>query len=206
MAGNPQWCLTLDEWREKFSRWIDSGSPQALLHGSIFFDLRPLHGDLALAQTLRQWLLEHTACNPRFLHQMAVNALRNPPPLGLLGDFRLDQDGMIDLKLNGAMLFVDAARIYSLAHGIAETNTTQRLAALESALRIPHDELAAWIAAYQHVQGQRLRSQAEALAGGVEAGNRIAPGALNGFERDVLKLALRQAARLQARLALDHRA
>ena len=46
MAGNPQWCLTLDEWHvEKFERWIDSGSPEALLHGSIFFDLRPLHGD-----------------------------------------------------------------------------------------------------------------------------------------------------------------
>jgi hypothetical protein len=40
----------------------------------------------------------------------------------------------------------------------------------------------------------------------VEAGNRIAPAALNGFERDVLKLALRQAARLQERLALDYRA
>jgi CBS domain-containing protein len=205
MAGNPQWCLTPDEWRAKFSQWIDSGSPQALLHGAIFFDLRPLHGDLALAQTLRHWLLEHAARNPRFLHQMAVNALRNRPPLGLLSGFRLDKDGMIDLKLNGAMPFVDAARIYSLAHGIAETNTTQRLATLESALKVPKDEVSAWIAAYQHVQGQRLRSQGDALARGVEAGNRIAPAALNGFEREVLKLALRQAARLQARLALDYR-
>ena len=27
MAGNPQWCLSLDEWRTRFARWIDSGSP-----------------------------------------------------------------------------------------------------------------------------------------------------------------------------------
>jgi CBS domain-containing protein len=79
MAGNPQWCLTLDEWQVKFGRWIDSGSPDALLHGSIFFDLRPLQGDLALAQQLRQWLIQHAARNPRFLHQMAANALRNRP-------------------------------------------------------------------------------------------------------------------------------
>lgn len=206
MAGNPQWCLSLDEWRTKFGQWIDSGSPQALLHGSIFFDLRPLQGNLELARELRHWLLEHTARNPRFLHQMAVNALRNRPPLGLLRNYRLDPNGMIDLKLNGTMPFVDAARIYSLARGIDETNTSRRLAALESALNLPHDEVAAWIAAYQHVQGQRLRSQGEAMARGAVPGNRIAPKALNGFEREVLKLALRQGARLQDRLTLDYRA
>lgn len=206
MASNPQWCLTFDEWRAKFAQWIDSGSPQALLHGSIFFDLRPLQGNLQFAHDLRHGLLEHTARNPRFLHQMAVNALRNRPPLGLLRDFKVDKEGMIDLKLNGTMPFVDAARIYSLAHAIDETHTTRRLAALEAALNLPHDEVAAWIAAYQHVQGQRLRSQGEAMAREAVPGNRIAPAALNGFERDVLKLALRQGARLQARLALDYRA
>ena len=205
MAGNPQWCLTLDEWKTKFGQWIDSGSPEALLHGSIFFDLRPLHGELALAHDLRAWLLEHTARNPRFLHQMAVNALRNRPPLGLLRDFKLDKDGMIDLKLNGSMPFVDAARIYSLAHGIDETNTMRRLSAMTSALNLPGAEVSAWSAAYQHVQGHRLKSQGEALARNDAAGNRIAPGALNRFEREVLKLALRQAQHLQDRLALDYR-
>lgn len=206
MAGNPQWCLTPEEWRAKFAQWIDTGSPQALLHGSIFFDLRPLHGELALAGALRSWLLQHAARNPRFLHQMTVNALRNRPPLRLWGGFRYGADGLIDLKLNGTMPFVDAARIYSLAHGIDETNTAQRLAALASVVKIPQDEVAAWMAAYQHVQGQRLRVQGDALARGAPAGNHLAPAALNGFDRDVLKLALRQAGRLQARLALDFRA
>ena len=203
MAGNPQWCLTLDEWMQRFAHWIDSGSPQALLHGAIFFDLRPLQGDFKLAQQLRQWLLQHASRHPRFLHQMAANALGNRPPLGLWREFRVDHDGMIDLKLNGAMPFVDAARIYSLAHAIDECNTTQRLSALSNALKIPGLEVAAWIAAYQHVQGQRLRVQGEALAQGHGAGNRIDPAKLNRFERDVLRHAFRQAVRLQKRLALD---
>jgi CBS domain-containing protein len=204
MAGNPQWCLTLDEWQVKFGRWIDSGSPDALLHGSIFFDLRPLQGDLALAQQLRQWLIQHAARNPRFLHQMAANALRNRPPLGVLRDFRLDGDGMIDLKLNGTMPFVDAARIYSLAHAIDECNTARRLFALARTLKIPGREVAAWIAAYQHIQGHRLRCQGEALAQNRSAGNRIDPETLNAFDREVLRQAFRQAVRLQERLALDY--
>ncbi len=204
MAGNPQWCLTLDEWREKFANWIDSGSPQALLHGAIFFDLRPLHGDFELARQLRQWLLRHASSNARFLHQMAANALRNRPPLGFWRAFSLDRDGMIDLKLNGAMPFVDAARIYSLAHAVDECNTAQRLCALETALQIPRLEVAAWIDAYHYLQGQRLRIQGEALAQNRDAGNRIDPRTLNRFEHAVLRQAFGQAVRLQKRLALDY--
>ena len=205
MAGNPQWCLTLDEWRGKFAHWIDSGSPEALLHGSIFFDLRPLHGELDLARELRRWLLEHSRRNPRFLHQMAENALRNRPPLGLLRNFKLDGDGLIHLKLNGTTPFVDAARIFSLACGIDETNTERRLAGIGPALDIAAHETEAWIAAYQHVQGHRLRCQASALARGETAGNSIDPRILHDFDRAVLKLAFRQAATLQDRLALDYR-
>jgi signal-transduction protein with cAMP-binding, CBS, and nucleotidyltransferase domain len=36
MAGNPQWCLSVDEWRHRFDLWIDSGNPEALLHSTIF--------------------------------------------------------------------------------------------------------------------------------------------------------------------------
>jgi hypothetical protein len=65
---------------------------------------------------------EAAAKNTRFLHQLAVNALRNKPPLGIVRDF-VTSDGMIDLKLNGITPFVDAARIFSLAHGVSATNT-----------------------------------------------------------------------------------
>jgi signal-transduction protein with cAMP-binding, CBS, and nucleotidyltransferase domain len=41
MASNPQWCLDLHEWRQRFAGWIIEGDPQALLNASIFFDLRP---------------------------------------------------------------------------------------------------------------------------------------------------------------------
>jgi CBS domain-containing protein len=204
MAGNARWCLSFDEWRELFGRWIDSGSPEALLHGSIFFDLRPLYGHTVLARDLRAWMLGHAARNRRFLHQMAANALRNRPPLGLLRDFNTAEDGRIDLKLNGATPFVDAARIFCLACAIDETNTERRLRAAAGSLKLPVHEAEAWIAAFYCLQGQRLRVQAESLQQTRPAGNRIDPATLHDFDRGVLKLAFQQAKSLQSRLALDY--
>ena len=206
MACNPQWTLSLDEWRQRFERWIDSGSPQALLHGAIFFDLRPLHGDLALGGELRHWLMQHAPRNPRFLHQIAANALENRPPFGWLKRFSVDKAGRIDLKLNGAALFVDAARIFSLAHGIDEVNTERRLRAAAPLLGAQPREVDAWIAAYFHIQGLRLRRQADCMRLGVPADNRIDPYALHDFDKRVLVAALEQARTIQARIALDHRA
>jgi len=206
MAGNPQWCLSLDEWRIRFARWIDSGSPEALLHGAIFFDLRALTGELALGRELRGWLAAHAPRNPRFLHQMAGNALLNRAPLNWFGGFRTGADGRLDLKLNGATPFVDAARIFSLAFGIDECNTERRLRAAAPALKLPAAELEAWIAAFHHIQGQRLRRQAECLAQGLAPDNRVDLRALNDFDRAVLRDALQRTRALQRRVALDYRA
>jgi CBS domain-containing protein len=204
MAGNPQWCLSLEEWRARFERWIDSGSPEALLHGAIFFDLRPLTGELALGRELRAWLAVHAPKNRRFLHQIAANAVEARAPLNWMGRFLTGSDGTLNLKLNGAGHFVDAARIFSLAFGIDECNTERRLRAAAPSLKVPATELEAWISAFHRIQGYRLTRQAQCLAQGIEPDNRVDPRALNDFDRDVLRNALRQARALQRRLALDY--
>jgi len=204
MAGNPQWCLTLPEWRDRFARWIDSGSPEALLHGSIFFDLRALTGDVVLASTLRSWLMEHAPRNPRFLHQMATNALRNSPALGFFKRFALDAQGTFDLKMNAATPFVDAGRLFSLARGIDEVGTEARLRRAGAALEVPVHEVDAWIDGFHRIQGMRLQRQARCIASGLAPDNRIDPRTLNEFDREVLRLALLQGRRVQQRLALDY--
>lgn len=209
MAGNERWCLSLDEWRDRFANWIDSGEPQALLHGAIFFDFRPLHGATALADSLRQWLMQHAAQTPRFLHQMAENALQNRPPLGMFRDFVTSGEGAhsntIDLKLNGATLFADAGRIYSLAMGIVHTNTCERLRRFGTLRKLPQIEVHAWIDAFLFVQALRLRQQHRDYLRGAPLGNRLNPDRLNLLERPMLKEALKQARSLQTRLALDYR-
>jgi CBS domain-containing protein len=208
MAGNATWCLSLAEWRQRFAEWIDSGDPHALLQGAIFFDFRAVHGERELANALREDLHSRIARSPRFLHQMAANALNNRPPLGFMGAFRTSgskgERRTIDLKMGGAMPFVDAARIYSLAGAGAHTNTCDRLREFARRARVPALEAQAWIDGFLFVQVLRLRNQRMQLASGEPLSNRVSPAALNDLERRVLKEALRQARRLQTRLALDY--
>lgn len=209
MSGNPACCLTLEEWRRRFRQWLSAGDPEALLNGSIFFDLRALHGDTSLVGALKGWLLEATRANGRFLHQMAANALRNQPPIGHIRDFVLDGEGdetrTLDIKVHGTALFVDAARIFSLASGVAETNTLGRLRLAAPLVDVPSREAEAWVDSFLVLQRLRLEHQHLQYVGGRPMTNRLDPYRLHELDRLMLKESLRQAKKVQARLALDYR-
>lgn len=207
MASNPHWCLSQEEWKRKFADWITNGTPEALLHASIFFDFRALHGAHGLAEQLRLWLSGAASDNTRFLHQMAENAMRIRPPLGVVRDFVVGKEHTLDLKLNGITPFVDAARIFSLAAGVAHTSTLQRLRASAAKLKIHPAEVEAWIDAFLFIQVLRMRHHDEGQEQGLsdeQLDNRIDPEALHELDRRILKEAFRQARKLQARLALEY--
>jgi CBS domain-containing protein len=196
MASNRQWCLSLDEWRGVFLNWITIGSQQALLHATIFFDFRPIYGEHELADELRLWLARVAADQPRFLHQLAENALVNRPPLGVLRDFVVGREHKLDLKLNGITPFVDAARIFALATGVSSTSTIVRLRQSAEALHVPMMEVEGWVDAFLYIQMLRLRHHHE---GAMD--NLIDPESLNELDRRILKEAFRQARKVQAKLA-----
>lgn len=201
MAGNPKWCLSLLEWRGQFIEWMCSASADDLLNATIFFDFRPLAGERALATSLHEWLLGATGDNPLFLRFMAANALRSGPPLGRIRDFAVDrQTGRLDLKRDGSRPFVDAARIYALALGLAETSTPARLRAAGATLGWAPQETGALVDALNFIQQLRLRRQ---RVPGSPA-NLILPEALNGLERAFLKESFRQARRLQQKLRIRY--
>lgn len=204
MAGNPMWCLSLDEWRERFLDWVRRPDPHALLNASIFFDLRPLHGDSALGDRLSTFLLSMTADTPAFLYRMASNALQAPAPLNYRGEIAPDDDKnqTVDLKKFGSRIFVDAARIFALAAGTRSVNTSARLHDAGAASGLPPEEIAAADAAFGQLLRIRLAHQRRSPA--ADAGHGVPLHALNEFERAVLRESLRQAKRLQQRLKLNY--
>lgn len=206
MAGNPRWCLSLAEWQEQFGTWVRDPGPEALMNAAIFFDIRPIYGNYRLVDALRETLRSLTRNNERFLRQLAQEALQARPPLGLLRDFVTGEDGELDLKKSGARLFVDAARVFSLAAGISPTSTALRLREAGAKLNVNADELDAMVDAFFFIQLLRLRGQmAQDEGRPKEAHNRINPDRLNEIDRRILKECFRQARRLQTRLALDYR-
>lgn len=206
MAMNPRWCLSTREWCERFDDWIEHGSPQDLLHASIFFDFRPLAGEAALVRPMKDLVTRRARAVPRFLKQMAEAALQHRPPLNWLGGIDATSEGgraLVDLKLQGTAVFVEAARIYALAHGVEATSTRARLEGAARAMGVALSESASWAEGFEFLQMLRLRSQMDAEGGG-EPSNRIDLATLNDIDRRILKEAFRMARRLQQRLELDY--
>lgn len=212
MASNPECCLTPAEWAQRFERWMEHGAPEDLLNASIYFDLRPLAGNAALVGPLRALLAERAPQLPRFMKQLAMNALEHRAPLNWRGgiDTRsVDGRASIDLKLQGTAIFVDVARLYALAHGLQATGTRARLEAAAQALGVGAREGEAWVAAFEFLQLLRLQVQLDpgrppALPGSHGNANLVDVGALNDIDRRMLKESLRAARTLQQRLELDY--
>lgn len=208
MASNPAWCLTLEEWMAQFSDWIRVPVPEALLNACIFFDFRPLYGDVLLAEKLRHYLLDMASQNPAFLRAMVSNALQVQPPLGKIRDFvsglEESDSSALDLKKYGARLFVDAARIYALASGVECSNTLERLRTAGARRSMNTKEIDAYIEALNFIQLLRLRHQKLDDQPGKQGNNLIYPDSLNALERTILKEAFKQAKKLQQRLRLDY--
>jgi CBS domain-containing protein len=207
MASNPLWCLTQDEWQERFTLWIRLPEPEALLNATIFFDFRPLYGNDALAKSLRKWLLDMSGNAKVFLRFMAENAVKATPPLGMIRDFVFDNNAefphTLDLKAFGARPIVDAARIIALAHRIPHSSTTERLRMAAAQGKLGGDDINAVIEGFFFIQQLRLRNQRAGTPPGGE--NRVNPDKLNELDRHVLKEAFKQAKRLQSRLQLEYR-
>ncbi len=210
MAMNPRWCASLGAWKATFANWIDRGDPQSLLAASIFFDFRALWGEPRFADDLRADILRRARANPRFLKQMADNALRNRPPLNWRGELRAaDDSGVegIDLKMSGSVPFVDAARIFALSTGVSATGTVERLERAGAATGIGAPEIRGWCDAFEYVQLLRLREQhRRAASGGLGDDNpNVVPLArLTDLDRRILKEAMRQIRKLQQRLEVDY--
>ena len=207
MASNAELCLSTEEWRGKFLQWLREPTPQALLGANIVFDFRALYGDATLCDALREWLFGYTQSNPMFLRLMVQNALETDAPLGLIRAFAVDDEaavkGTIDLKARGTRLFVDCARVFALALGIAETGTAARLRLAGERLRVESRHVDATVEAFHFLQLLRLRQQDLPAAHGNP--NRIDPYAMHEIDQRMLKEAFRQAKQLQERLRVSYR-
>ena len=214
MAREPACCRSQDEWLVQFDQWLDRGTPEDLLAASIYFDLRPVAGARQLADALTQRLQARAPQSRRFLLLLTENAQQRRPPLNWRGalDAQVGEDGSwIDLKLQGTAIFVDAARLLALAHGVPATGTRERLLQGGQAARVPEAEVRAWVAAFEHLQLLRLRWQVAdeppadvvAAATALAHANRVDVRRLHAIDRRVLKEAFRAARSLQERVAMD---
>ena len=191
MATNKKWRQPLSEWKRYFSNWINRPEPKALMHASIFFDMRRVHGDRDLLKSLHKHVLQLSKGNRIFLAHLAGNALHLEPPLGFFRRFVLVHDGehnnTLDLKHNGVVPIIDLARIYALAGNIDAINTRSRLEAVAGLGEVSNQGAQDLRDALELISMTRLRHQSRLIQTGRPANNFIPPDELSNFERNHLK-------------------
>ena len=208
MAGNPAWCRSEDEWKGLFFDWIHKPEPSALLNASIFFDVRPLYGDFSLVAPLRELLRKWAPNAETFLRLMATNALAAEPPIGFTGDVVMEKEGkekFVDIKKYGIRIFVDAARIMGLAHGVDSASTRTRFLEAGEKSGMTALDVSAALQAMSELQRLRLNHQLRAIGEGKTPDNHLHPDELSTYDEAVLREGLKQAKRLQQRLKLSYR-
>ncbi len=208
MAGNPELCLSRQEWSRRFSRFVLEATPENLLGSSIYFDLRAIWGPLDGCEQLRHELLQHVGDNNLFQRMLAENALRQRPPVGRFRDFVVARSGAdkdtLDLKVQGLTPFVDGARLLALANGIGAVGTLERLRALIAKGIIDAQDGAAFEEAYHFIQQTRMQQHQLQARDERPYSNRLDPDSLNLLDRRILRESFRQAQRLQSSLALRY--
>ncbi|SCA56914.1 Cyclic nucleotide-binding protein [Candidatus Terasakiella magnetica] len=205
MATNDKWRQPLSGWKNYFSKWIDAPEPEALMHSSIFFDMRSIYGEESLYTDLRDFVLKKSTGNRIFLSFMAGNALTHQPPLGFFKNFVLirggEHDHTFDLKHNGVVPIIDLARTYSLDAGLSEVNTEERLRAAVEKKIISQDGADDLLDALEFISITRLRHQAKQIRNSQKADNFMPPEDMSHFERNHLKDAFNVVKTMQAALS-----
>ncbi len=139
MASNPDWCLSLDEWKHQFNNWITKPDQDKIMLCTIFFDYQLIYGNQELINEMSRSIFEAIKTYEIFLNFLGLNALKNPPPLGFFRQFLLEHSGehkdQFDIKARAIMPLVDAARLLILSHNIKDYNNTvlrfEKLAEIE---------------------------------------------------------------------------
>ena len=190
MASNPAWCQPLSVWKRYFSEWITRPTPDALLHSLIFFDFRPVHGNVMLAEALRAFLGQRLKKQHIFFSGMAGVILRNRPPTGFLKKFKLEKDGehrnTFNIKINALCPIVDAARLSALEQGIYSTSTIDRLRELKERQSLIGVLCGDLEQAFEFLMSLRLRHQFDQLRQGALTDNFINPAGLSMMDRRAL--------------------
>ncbi|MGS0680895.1 DUF294 nucleotidyltransferase-like domain-containing protein [Shewanella sp. 125m-7] len=191
MAQNPKWRMSLDKWKRVFDKWVNTPEPKALMHASIFFDMRSVFGPQTLFDGLQDAVLNNTKGNDIFLAGLTGNSLISAPPLGFFRKFVLERDGSevkgIDLKHKGNALINDIARVYALSAGIKEVNTAKRIRALMEQNIINRKDALNLADAHEFIAHMRLSNQGYQHTHSLPVTNYLMPQNVSSLVRHQLR-------------------
>jgi CBS domain-containing protein len=201
MASNPKWRQPLRVWKKYFSSWVAEPVPDAILHALIFFDFRPVYGELALGEVLREHLASILRDQKVFLGYLANITVQNRPPVGFFKTFVVEKGGEhkdeLNLKVKGIAPLVDIVRLFALEKGVRETSTLERIEALRSRHTVVREYADELKHAFEFIMVLRIHNQFGQLEAGRVPDNFINPSKLSNLEKRTIREAFGLISKLQ---------
>ncbi|WP_462157514.1 DUF294 nucleotidyltransferase-like domain-containing protein [Pseudoalteromonas sp. GB56] len=187
MASNEQCRLSLQGWLAKFSKWLATPTPEAMLNCKIFFDLRFITGSSDLFADFSEAL---SALKPDqlFYRALASELNLNSVPIGLFNQLKTEADEQhhkfIDLKRRGIVIINDIVRLYALQANIRYASTLERLDALTKTQFLSKKDIFDLKDCWRYLTQLRLHAQLDSEQ---LPSNCINPDRLTSLERHQLK-------------------
>ncbi|NYT72884.1 signal transduction protein [Halomonas sp. QX-2] len=199
MARWPMWRKRLSEWHAQLDIWSADRQVKRVQQTNILLDFAPVAGNPALAKQLGESIVSTLPKAPLFMDEMA--ALLDELPVALDRFGRLASSPGLDaphgqalnLKHQGLLPLISAARLLCLRHGLRDIPTRERLIALSHVTdALTSAESALLLAAFERLQQHLLDQQRYNKARGQAADGWIDMRRLREDERLLLKFDLQQ--------------
>jgi len=191
MLTNPLWRCSVSRFRETLGEWIYGTASDGPMHLAIFYDAAAVAGDATLLDAVRAQLQKLLSGSDAFLARFAAAAdqFDEPQSWWLKLTARSDEQPL-DLKKLGTFPIVHGVRALSLAHGVHESSTAERVRRLVERGTIDAELGRDLLEALHYLMGLKLRHQLRQRAHGQAPGNLVRPSDLSTMDRDQFKDAL----------------
>jgi CBS domain-containing protein len=190
MVSNPQWRQSVAGYKRLINHWTSSASSENVMQMAIWLDARPVCGQLALFEGLRQYLQQDLGDNAAFLARFAFPVEQFSPPINLFSRLITTagpDKHALDIKKGGIFPVVHGLRSLALQYGLDECNSYRRIQRLSDMGHLSEcfgRDLAESLA---FLQGLQLKAGLLNQAMDKPVDHLIDPAALTTLERELLK-------------------
>jgi CBS domain-containing protein len=207
MSSNPLWRKSLSEWKQQIHYWFEAQVREMGRYVTVLFDAAAIAGEVDLFKDLKEYAFKVLAKHHEVFRVLHEEEGAHRVPLGLLGRFVTDRDGLhkgqLDVKKSGLIFVVEAIRILALQHNIRETGTLKRIAKLVEERVIHSNDGEYFESAYQVLLHYALKSQISKANRGEKIDTYIDPTILSPRDKETLKHAFKAVSTLQDLVASE---
>ncbi|GAA3400832.1 hypothetical protein GCM10020370_06640 [Paenibacillus hodogayensis] len=201
LCTNTLWRQPLSGWTNMLEQWLDDPEWENVRYLLMIADLRCLYGSAELAGELRSAFRSMLAERPAMLEHMLQNTLFHKITIGVLGNIiteRYGEDaGAFDVKYGAYIPLVNGIRLLTLAAGLTETSTLERLNRLDAEGAYPSAEIGRWREAFTVALELRSLAQHDKEGHLYTTRGMLDPEALSKSNKRRLKQCLRTGIELQ---------